>query len=223
LLEQPETKIHEYSDDLESFLHVLTHTLIRFTKTNYSANYIRYFIQMLFDDTSALYEPEFPAIEERMTMKASKLRGRTYIPKKLSFTGRSNLSKGLARISTIFAGLYQVTDTEADMKQWHEIHAHLNKYTDGGGDEFIDKITETVDTADESWQDGPAELIPLPSLTPMSSRSGLEEHVRASIPRVPFHTSQALGDRCGKLPWDNVEDMRVKRQRACDSEEQGRT
>jgi hypothetical protein len=181
LLEKPETKIHEYSDDLESFLHVLTFTLIRFTKSNYDAKHIRYFIQMLFDDTSALYEPERPTIEERMTMKAGKLRGGDYIPDQLSFIGRSNLNRGLTQISTIFEGLYRKARTEAAMKRWHEFHAHLNKYTDGGGDEFIDKITETVDTADESWHDGPSELI---RLSPSVTRMELDEYVGAMHSRI---------------------------------------
>jgi hypothetical protein len=168
LLEKSEKKIHEYSDDLESFLHVLMYTLIRFTKTNYSAEYIRYFIQQLFDDTYALYEPECPTIEERISMKASKLRGGDYIPDTLSFTGRSNLRKGLEQISTVFESLYQKARTKAAMEQRHKFHVHLNKYADGGGDEFIDKITEMVDTADELWQDGPAERIRLsPSETRM--------------------------------------------------------
>jgi hypothetical protein len=184
----------------------MTYTLIRFTKTDYGAKDIRYLIEKWYSDSSV----DLTNRRARLATKADKLALSSYIPHDLAFVGRGNLHEGLKQISFMFRRLYWAVIPEVDDEERRKAHTHLNKYKWGGGFEFIDKITETVDVAGESWQDGPAELIPLP---PSAARKELDEYVEAIKIQILLRSRKTARDHCHRRERDAEMEPWSKRQR----------
>jgi hypothetical protein len=96
-------KLHRYADDLESFLHVLYFTLLRFSETNYKPKRLRGLIDKLFNESSEVRDDDNSSGGHG---KASKLQGGNYIPRILRFYGRENLAEHLNEIAWMFKNAY---------------------------------------------------------------------------------------------------------------------
>ncbi|KAI5115959.1 hypothetical protein M0805_002678 [Coniferiporia weirii] len=154
LLRNPHTKQHVYSDDLESFLHVVTYTSVLCTETNYSTDelvYLTEYMQM-FDEKFIRQGARFSyAVGGKM--KLLMLSSRSYIPKKLTFPNRPRLDDLLRDFSSLFRPIYEIevrkprifsvdSDSSEDdrperVTRLRELKkakiARMNKWSGGGG------------------------------------------------------------------------------------------
>jgi hypothetical protein len=180
LLMSPNSKMHEFSDDLESFLHVLTYVFIRFTKSNFDPQQVLDYIENTFENS---------APEHKGAMLGSGL----YIPRDLKFEGRNKLSTGLIMISLEFEGLYRRAKTKKAMKRASERHTWLNKVTGCGGEAVQGLIRELIQTSDEQWTSKvPSELIPLPL---SEARQKLRRYVKMLRLTTSYQPSASLKNR----------------------------
>jgi hypothetical protein len=150
LLRDPDSKMHEFSDDLESFLHVLTYMFICFTKSNFDPQQVLNYIENTFEN----HDPR---------IKGALLGSREYVTLALRFEGRNNLSRALLMISLEFQYLYLLPFTKEEIKRANKRRAWLNKAIGGGGETIQGLIHELIQTSDEQWTSkGSSVLIPLP-------------------------------------------------------------
>ncbi|KAI5115328.1 hypothetical protein M0805_009203 [Coniferiporia weirii] len=108
LLQNPRTKQHIYTDDLESFLHVVTYTSMLYTQTNYSTERLddlTEYMQM-YDEDAIRQGTEFSyAVGGKK--KLLMLRSGSYIPEDLEFLDRPLLYELLAYVSLMFKPIYE--------------------------------------------------------------------------------------------------------------------
>jgi hypothetical protein len=172
--------MHEFSDDLESFLHLLMYMFIRFTKSNFDPQQVLDYIENMFENS----DPEH---------KGAMLGSGRYIPRDLKFEGRNNLSTGLIMISLEFEGLYRITYRMEDLTRAAKQHARLNKVTGGGGESIRRLIRELIQTSDEQWTSkGPSVLIPLPL---SEARQKLRRYVKMLRSPTSYQPSASLKNR----------------------------
>ncbi|KAI5115958.1 hypothetical protein M0805_002677 [Coniferiporia weirii] len=108
LLQNPRTKHHTYSDDLESFLHLATYMNMLYTQTNYSTDKLddlAVYMQM-YDEDAIRRGTEFSYAIGGKTKRLMLISG-CYIPKDLTFTGRPRLNRLLRSVSLLFRSIYQ--------------------------------------------------------------------------------------------------------------------
>ncbi|KAI5115007.1 hypothetical protein M0805_008182, partial [Coniferiporia weirii] len=153
LLQNPHTKQHIYSDDLESFLHVATYTSLLCT-TNYSTDkriYLTKYMQM-FDEKVIRQGAGFSyAIggEKKLLM----LGCGSYISEKLMFPNRPRLGDLLSDFSSLFRPIYEIVERKpsifsvdsdyseddrpervARLRERKKAKiARMNKWSEGGG------------------------------------------------------------------------------------------
>ena len=176
--------MHEYSDDLESFLHALTFTLLRFTKSNMDAEELQGHIEDMYDSCRARGNSATSYFVGGRLKLLELCRG-SYVPVRLNFAGRDSLRDGLAGIAALFMDLYLYTNTEALKKRVHEARERLNDFKKGGHT-FKSKLEELIQSSG-NWVDAPAELVPIP---PSSKRVELQHYLWRIRSRTSFQSSE---------------------------------
>jgi hypothetical protein len=179
LLENPVTKVHEFSDDLESFLHLLMYMFIRITKSNFTPRQISEYIQ------GTLVSPH-------ARTKGHVLCGGRYVPDELTFCGRDNIAVGLDTILLLFKDLYKPMRNVRDVESMRAAHKRLN-VEHGGREAFQDILRELIQTPDDQWtSEGPSPLIPLPLSQARKDARQLNLCARAANVLPVFSFAEAL-------------------------------
>ncbi|KAL5485700.1 hypothetical protein ACEPAI_6741 [Sanghuangporus weigelae] len=138
LLASPKTKVHDYADDLESFLHTLTFTLVRFSTSSLGSDELSYFLEM-FDE-----EKEHSDGRARGgSVKGFRLAAGGYVAN-LDFPGRPRLRKLLLDFSRLFRSVYTYDPTEET-----EAEVQLLKTKEGGGLKISGMILELLKSVEE--------------------------------------------------------------------------
>ncbi|KAL5503816.1 hypothetical protein ACEPAH_7887 [Sanghuangporus vaninii] len=199
LLESPTTKVHDCADDLESFLHTLTFTLIRFSSSSLGPPELSRFLSM-FDEEWDL--PEGKTVGG--SAKSDKLRGAGGYVAKLDFPGRPGLRKLLLDFSRLFLAVYCLEPTEETKGQ-----IELLMTREGGGLKIRGMILELVKRVEDlkEWLENPRSKkvkIEFPSGT------GTQKGKRSRNERMPFqrtsYVSTGLSEIMDSIPEGNEND-----------------
>lgn len=194
LLKNP-TKKHEYSDDLESFLHVLCYVLIRFTPTSFTPEEIRDHISTVYD-----LEAFLPHCARRVSIKAAYFATGEIIPD-IEFTRRTELYMMLMHIYENFHKLY--SNPRIYASEVEKTRQNLNK-VDEAFKKFSDLLYSMIEGPSSDWrEDGPAIHIQLPE-----SKFAIQLHHYVAIMRshTSFHSSEQLS-KCTPLPGGPDEEV----------------
>ncbi|KAL5485691.1 hypothetical protein ACEPAI_6732 [Sanghuangporus weigelae] len=197
LLESPTTKVHDCTDDLESFLHTLTFTLIRFSSSSLGPPELSRFLSM-FDEEWDL--PEGKTIGG--SAKSDKLgRAGGYVAK-LDFPGRPGLRKLLLDFSRLFLAVYCLEPTEETKAQ-----IELLMTREGGGLKIRGMVLELLKRVEDlkEWLENPgSKKIKFPSGT------GTQKGKRPRNERMPFqrisYVSTGISEVMDAVPEGNEND-----------------
>ncbi|KAL5526909.1 hypothetical protein ACEPAF_8636 [Sanghuangporus sanghuang] len=199
LLESPTTKVHDCADDLESFLHTVTFTLIRFSSSSLGPPELSRFLSM-FDEEWDL--PEGKTIGG--SAKSDKLRGAGGYVAKLDFPGRPGLRKLLLDFSRLFLAVYCLEPTEETKGQ-----IELLMTREGGGLKIRGMILELLKQVEDlkEWLENPRSKkvkIDFPSGT------GTQKGKRPRNERMPFqrtsYVSTGLSEIMDAIPEGSEND-----------------
>ena len=139
-MDSPETKVHDYSDDLESFLHTLSYTLVRFSSSSLSGVRLTDFLAM-FDEEK--YDVDDQAKGGRQKCLSLMSEGGYVLH--LDFRDRPGLRGLLESFSGLFYPVYTVMRSEEI-----EVKVALLKTEQGGGLRIHGMILELIDSAKKS-------------------------------------------------------------------------
>ncbi|KAL5526900.1 hypothetical protein ACEPAF_8627 [Sanghuangporus sanghuang] len=174
LLASPKTKIHDYADDLESFLHTLTFTLVRFSTSSLDSDELSYFLEM-FDE-----EKEHSDGRARGgRVKGLRLLAEGGYVANLDFPGRPRLRKLLLDFSRLFRSVYTYDPTEETGAE-----VQLLKTKEGGGLKINGMILELLGSVEEfkDWiQNFRSKKVNITS----STGSGVQKGKRTRNERMP--------------------------------------
>ncbi|KAL5504840.1 hypothetical protein ACEPAH_7503 [Sanghuangporus vaninii] len=199
LLRYPKIKVHDYVDDLESFLHTSTFTLVRFSSSSLDVDGLVEFLTR-FDEERECANGKIKG----GSAKCDKLAARAYA-KNLDFPGRPRLRDLLVDFADLFMPIYlddrlQTEDTKAQKETL--------KTQIGGGLKIRGMILQLLKSVEDfkDWVQNPGSErvdIPLPS-----SQKGKRR--RESIFRMPFqpisYTSDHLPGSMDPIPERNEHD-----------------
>lgn len=152
-------KIHEYRDDLESFLHTMTYVLLRYSKSTLQEFMLTNYLHGVYDASIAMKKIDGTLYFLGGEQKGDRLALEKYIDKDVQFVGRPGLKEGLSVIANMFSTIYQAqpgADSNEKVKlHFKECTARLNKYEGGFGQNMFDKLQELIDLSGK-WTDAPA-------------------------------------------------------------------
>lgn len=211
ILQDPMRKIHEYSDDLESFLHTVTYVLLRYSESTLQGFTLANYLQNVYDTTDVEKKEDGTIYFKGGDRKAVSLALDNYIDKNLRFVGRPGLDEGLSDIANMFSTIYKAhsrargMDSEKVKLHHEECATRLNKYEGGFGQNMYDKLQELIDLSGK-WTDAPATVVFTPviiSEDPNRKDGNVREKVgEMTRQKELFHNSALL---TGVSPIQNNE------------------
>ncbi|KAL5483378.1 hypothetical protein ACEPAI_8609 [Sanghuangporus weigelae] len=212
LLRHPKIKVHDYVDDLESFLHTSTFTLVRFSSSSFDPAELSRFLKMFDEEWDHPDGKTFGG-----EAKCDKLAARDYV-QNLDFPGRLGLRDLLVDFADLFMPIYladrlQTEDTKAQ--------SEMLKTQDGGGLKIRGMILELLKHVQESkdWAQNPGSK--RVGITLSSSQKGKrrrEEDSRMPVQSVSY-TSDHLSGFMDPIPERNEHDTKEEEEEEGEEEE----
>ncbi|OCB91938.1 hypothetical protein A7U60_g778 [Sanghuangporus baumii] len=199
LLRYPKIKVHDYVDDLESFLHTSTFTLVRFSSSSFNPAEVSRFLKMFDEEWDHPDGKTFGG-----EAKCDKLAARDYV-QNLDFPGRPGLRNLLVDFADLFmpiylAGRLQTEDTKAQ--------SEVLKTQNGGGLKVRGMILELLKHVQDSkgWVQNPgSKRVDIPLLSSQKGKRRRESNFRMPFQPVSY-TSDHLPGTMDPIPERNEHD-----------------
>ncbi|KAL5521215.1 hypothetical protein ACEPAG_9138 [Sanghuangporus baumii] len=187
LLRLSKTKVHDYVDDLESFLHTLTFTLVRCTNSSLSTDDLTDFL--------AMFDEEKEYTDGKVTggrAKCFKLSGGNYV-EDLDFPDRPGLRDLLIDFSDLFLPIYTPDRHQTDVIK---TQGEMLKKAEGGGlriREMILKLLREVEDLKNWPLDVRVKQVNIPSSSTQKGKRHHEPDNRLPVQPVSYTSTDHLG------------------------------